>query len=710
MKIRLLILSLFASSFAFADDVRQLAPTVVTATRVETNSFDLPVSIDVVEDKDIHNGNLAMSVAESLVRVPGITANDRSEMTQDTQISTRGFGARSAFGVRGIRLYIDGISLSSSDGISFPGSINLDNIKSIEVMRGPFSSLYGSSSGGIVQFLTAEAPKNTEIKANFMAGSYGTTKESLSIAGTEGDIQYRLSTTAFNTSGYREHSAAHENESNAHLKINLQNDTRIILLANYMDLHAQDPLGNISTKTTTDPINIQNTEYSVFTDPSKSPTVASLDNTRAHKENTQVGVTIQHDINQNNTINLINYAGHRINSQILSTSKTSLNSRNSVYTRDFFGNELNWVNKGAFLNRDYSFTTGVAYGSTRDNRADLNGFAGITGGQLQNPAVSTMKRNEIDNVSNLDEYFQAKLALLDNVDLHAGARNTNINFNIDNRCVGAACTGTSGGLHFSDTTSVIGATWKALPTINFYANYGRGFETPTLTEMSYSKTDGSGPNLTIKPSTSDNFEIGTKAFISNATKVNLALFKTYTTNEIVTTITNSTYNVYGNAQATIRQGLEFSIDSQLKNNFNFYGAYTYLDAYFDSSYSNSGSATPNVFAGNRIPGTYRSQIYGQLDWKYPELNFTSALEARYMSKTAVDDRNTEYAPSYTVLNLKTGFQQTINKWKLSEYFKINNLLDENYVAAIRVNDSNSRFYEAAPTRNYLLGLSASYGF
>jgi len=150
MKIRLLILSLFASSFAFADDVRQLAPTVVTATRVETNSFDLPVSIDVVEDKDIHNGNLAMSVAESLVRVPGITANDRSEMTQDTQISTRGFGARSAFGVRGIRLYIDGISLSSSDGISFPGSINLDNIKSIEVMRGPFSSLYGSSSGGIV--------------------------------------------------------------------------------------------------------------------------------------------------------------------------------------------------------------------------------------------------------------------------------------------------------------------------------------------------------------------------------------------------------------------------------------------------------------------------------------------------------------------------------------------------------------------------------
>jgi len=141
MKIRALIL-LFASSLAFADDIRQLAPTVVTATRVETNSFDLPVSIDVVEKEKIQDGQLGMTLAESLIRVGGVTANNRTQMAQDPQISSRGFGARSAFGVRGIRVLVDGIPLTMPDGIGQPGSVDLNNLKSIEVMRGPFSALY----------------------------------------------------------------------------------------------------------------------------------------------------------------------------------------------------------------------------------------------------------------------------------------------------------------------------------------------------------------------------------------------------------------------------------------------------------------------------------------------------------------------------------------------------------------------------------------
>jgi iron complex outermembrane receptor protein len=659
----------------------------VTATRVEENSFDLPISIDVVESKSIHDGQLAMSVAESLGRVPGITANDRSEMTQDTQISTRGFGARSAFGVRGIRLYLDGISLSSSDGISFPGSINLDNIKSIEVMRGPFSSLYGSSSGGVVQFLTADAPKNNEITSSFMAGSYGTTKESLNLAGTEGQIEYILSSTTFNTDGYRQHSAAHEEESNAHLKINLANDTRVVILANYMNLEAQDPLGSRSTSINSGSYK----EYSVFTDPTASPTVALVDNTRVHKENTQVGVTVAHDIDQNNTINLINYVGHRINSQILALSTNSNSAKDSAYTRDFFGNEINWVNNGKILDHNYSITSGLVYGSTRDNREDITITSGI------------INRNEIDNASNLDEYLQGKLSILDSIDLHMGARNTNINYDV--KSIKNPTTQT-GGLHFSDTTSVLGATWKALPALNFYANYGRGFETPTLTEIAYTNGISSGPNLNLKASTSNNYEIGTKAFIGNSTKVNLAIFNTDTNNEIVITQGGS-YTIYGNSATTSRKGLEFSIDSILKNNFNIYGAYTYLDAQFDSTYSNG---TTNVNAGNRIPGVYRNQIYGELSWNYPSLNFTSAFEGRYMSKTFADDVNQNFAPSYTVFNLRTGFKQTISNWKLSEYFRIDNLLGENYIGAVRINDSNGRFFEAAPGRNYLVGLSASYGF
>jgi iron complex outermembrane receptor protein len=146
-------------------NITNIAPVVVTATRVETNSFDLPVAIDVVEKKDIQDGQLQMTLSESLIRVPGITAQSRTQMSQDPQISTRGFGARSSFGVRGIRIYVDGIPLSMPDGSGTPGSADLAAIKSIEVMRGPFSALYGSSSGGVIQLLTEDAPKTPEVSA-----------------------------------------------------------------------------------------------------------------------------------------------------------------------------------------------------------------------------------------------------------------------------------------------------------------------------------------------------------------------------------------------------------------------------------------------------------------------------------------------------------------------------------------------------------------
>jgi iron complex outermembrane receptor protein len=151
---------------------------VVTATRVEQDSFDLPMAIDKIEQSAIQDSQLRMTLSESLARVPGVTAQNRHQMAQDPQISSRGFGARSAFGVRGIRIYVDGIPLSMPDGIGNPGSIDLDTIGSIEVMRGPFSAMYGNSSGGVIQMFTENAPKTPEVSGDLLAGSYGTYTQS----------------------------------------------------------------------------------------------------------------------------------------------------------------------------------------------------------------------------------------------------------------------------------------------------------------------------------------------------------------------------------------------------------------------------------------------------------------------------------------------------------------------------------------------------
>ena len=334
MKIRLLFLLLFVSNCSFADDIRQLSPTVVTATRLEENSFDLPVSIDVIEHKDIKDGQLTQYLSESLIRVPGISAQNRYQAAQDTQIQTRGFGARSAFGVRGIRIYVDGFSVTNPDGIGNPGNIDISTLKSIEVMRGPFSALYGSSSGGVIYLRTEDIPEKPEVSLDFKTGSFGTTSESIKYSGTLNGIGYYIDTGAYNTSGFRDQSATHKNQTTAKLKFDLFNGAHAEMLADYMNLHGKDPSGLTNNQYTQGIYNL--TDYSAFSDPRKAPSVATLEDTKVHKENTQIGLKISYDINENNVINLTNNVGHRINEQRLSTSASTYASKTSSIGRDFF--------------------------------------------------------------------------------------------------------------------------------------------------------------------------------------------------------------------------------------------------------------------------------------------------------------------------------------------------------------------------------------
>jgi len=715
MKIRILILALFTSSFAFADDIRELSPTVVTATRIEENSFDLPVSIDVIEQKDIKDGQLTQYLSESLIRVPGISAQNRYQAAQDTQIQTRGFGARSAFGVRGIRIYVDGFSVTNPDGIGNPGNIDISTLKSIEIMRGPFSALYGSSSGGVIHLRTEDIPIKPEVSLDFKAGSFGTTSESIKYSGTLNGIGYYVNTGAYNTSGFRDQSATHKNQTTAMLKFDLFNGAHVEMLADYMNLYGKDPSGLTNNQFTQGVYNL--TDYSAFSDPKKAPSVATLEDTKVHKENTQGGLKISYDINENNAINLINNVGHRINEQILSISPSTYASKTSSIGRDFFNNEANIINKGQLFGFNYNFTSGLMYGSLADQRCDVKSNSS-TIPQSGYKACTASAADLLGKVfaSNLDEYIQGKISLSSNLDIHAGVRNTNVNYDIQSQISAAR----SGGSHFSESTPMVGAVWKLNTVTNFYANYGKGFETPTTAEIIYSAGGVTTPNLSLSPSTSDNYEIGVKTFLTNSVGINFALFKTNTENEIVTHDTTAGSTSYMNASKTSRQGIEATLNAKLDHNLSIYGAYTFLDAQFDSSYSYVvNTVTNNVNQGNKIPGTYRQQIFGEVAWKYPELNFKTALEARYNSKVYATDTNintvTNFgtnatAPSYTVFNLRAGFDQNINSWKISEFLKVENLFDKQYIGSVRINDSYARYFEPSPGRNYLIGFNTTYQF
>lgn len=685
-----------------ADEITITAPVVVTATRVEQNSFDLPVAIDVVGKEDIQDGQLQMTLSESLIRVPGITAQNRTQSAQDPQISSRGFGSRSSFGVRGIRVYVDGIPLTMPDGQGQPGVVDLSAIKSIEVMRGPFSALYGNSSGGVIQMLTEDAPKTLEIGGTAMFGSYDTKRQVINATGTTANIEYLLNVSNFETDGYRDHSESDKQATTAKFKINISEDTKITALVNWFEQAAQDPGGLVRNATAGNP--------SAFVTPEAVFAGALTGNTRVKRSHTQIGFNLTHAFNENNSINIESHVGERKNLQFLSLPSAlpvSANGRASEISRDFWGSDIRWDNKGKLGEHDYNISLGINYGKMEDARLDVNADNGVQ--RPINVAGNTnygLNRKE-DNISkNFDQYIQGKLSITDNVDLHAGARHTKVNLDIkDKFTAGTSANGNnSGSVEYQKTTPVMGAVWKVTPSFNLYANYGKGFETPTFAEAAFTTTAAnSTPNLNLKPSESRNYEIGAKAFIADNTQVNLNLFRITTKDELVINASASGRTTYTNANDTKRTGAELSIDSQFSNNISTYFSYSLLNAEFDSAFN-------AINAGNKIPGTYKTQLYGEVAWKYAPLGFSTALEGRHNSKVYVNDTNTDTAPSHTIFNLRAGFEQKLANWSFNEYLRIENMFDKEYIGSVRVNDTNLRFFEPAADRNYLLGLSANYKF
>lgn len=674
--IALMIGSGFANYAAQAQETKSLSPVVVTATRVEQDSFDLPMAIDKVEKSTIQDGQLRMTLSESLSRVPGITAQNRNQMAQDPQISSRGFGARSAFGVRGIRVYVDGIPLSMPDGIGNPGSVDLDTIGSIEVMRGPFSAMYGNSSGGVIQMFTDTISATPEVSGDVLFGSFGTRRESVQATGTRQGVDYLLNFSNYESDGYRAQSANEKRQATAKLGVKLSEDSKLTTLINWFDQFAQDPGGLTATNLSTN--------YKMA-----SPNNIAA-NARVIRSNTQVGFNFEKMLNSHTTLNAIAYGGQRDNTQYLSTGGAA--GRASVIARDFYGAELRMTHRGQMLDRPYTATAGISAGFMDDARTDTPATAGVISG--------SPSRDENQKANNIDQYVQGLWSVADRWDIHGGVRHTRVSQSVTDHLPTTNGNGT-GSLSFDKTIPVIGAIFKATPTLNFYANVGKGFETPTMIEISFSDTSGNGPNLNLKPATSTNIEVGSKWIVSDTTRANIALFNINTENEIVTQ-SGGTYTTYRNAGKTTRQGAEISAETLLSNNLSLFAAYTYLDATFDSGSSfNPGSA---------IPGTYRTQLYAEAAWKYQPLGFQTALEMRHNSKVYVDDANTASADEYTIFSVRGHLRQKYKDWTVTEYARLDNLFDEKYVGSVRVNDTNSRYYEPAPGRNWILGVKASHNF
>lgn len=662
---------------------------VVTATRIEQSAFDLPVAIDSVNQAQLQDGQLQVNLSEALSRIPGIVAQNRQNYAQDLQISSRGFGARATFGVRGLRLYADGIPATMPDGQGQVSHFDLGSAARLEVMRGPFSSLYGNSSGGVISLFTENGQPGSKVTPSVTFGSYGSERVGAKFSGDNGALNYLVDVSSFHTDGYRSHSAAKRDGVNTKLRVRPDDDSTLSLILNSVNMpDIQDPLGLTRTQYQTDRRQVD-------------PAAITFD-TRKSVGQQQLGLSYGRKVGADEMLNATLYRGHRDTVQyqaIPVAVQLAASHPGGVIDlgRDYWGVDARWTHRDALAGGPWTTTIGLNYDRLEEVRKGFRNFIGSQTGIL-----GALRRNEDNQIYSFDQYIQTQWKPSAQWLMLAGLRNSMVKVAIKDNYIVGTNLDDSGAIDFSATTPVLGATWHASDSTNLYASYGRSFETPTMNELAYSR-GGAGVNFALQAAKGENIELGLKALLDSDATFNVALFEVRTDDEIVVDTNTGGRTTYRNASRTQRTGLEAGWSVAWNNGLSLAFAYTRLTARYSDTVSGS-----TILAGNSIPGIPRQTVYAEASWKHRSSGFGAALEMRSVSKAWVNDANSDAAESYTIANLRLGFDHQAGGWKLKEFLRVDNLGDRKYSGSLIVNEGNSRFFEPAPARNWLLGVSASY--
>lgn len=643
----------------------------------------LPLARHTLDSERIHAANAGANLSEPLQRVPGLVALNRQNYAQDLQISSRGFGARSQFGVRGVRLVQDGIPLTMPDGQGQPALFDLDGLQRIEVLRGPLTTLYGNASGGIIQGYTGEAPFHPTLDTRTLIGSDGLWRSRLRYGGQHGDLNISANVSRLETDGYRDHSETRRDIANLRLGWDLDDASSLTLLIN--SLHqpgTQDPLGL--------------TRDQLRQDRRQAPPQAETFDTRKSVTHNQAGINYQRRLGNDDLLTLMVYGGERDMQQFLGFSGGNPGAGGGVIELDrrFGGGELGWQRDTRLFELPVTLAAGIAYHYQGEQRRGFVNEQGLKGGLM---------RDEFNAVDSQEAYLISTWQLAPRWELVAGLRHTRVEFDSDDDFL-ADGQDDSGHTRSQRTNPAIGLNWNWTPQLSLYAALGQGFETPTFQELAY-REDGAGMNPALKPSVSRDGELGLK-WRDDQTRLDLALFHSRVRDEIVTG-PNQVFtgrSTYTNAGRSTRRGVEFSIEQDFAHGVSGYLAYTWLDASYDS-YENADGTR---YDGNRLPGVPRHSAYAELLWQPAGTSFHTAIEAQGMSRRYATDDNLHSASGYGVVHWRAGYRHQLGNLTLEPFARLENLTDRDYVGSLIVNGAGDRYYEPAPGRSWLAGLGVQY--
>ncbi len=663
----------------------EMETVVVEATRMSRQLAQVPTAITVVNQNDIQLGRQQLALDEALNRVPGVFMQNRYNYAQDLRISIRGFGARAAFGIRGIKILVDGIPETLPDGTGQVDSIDLGATRNIEVIRGPSSSLYGNASGGVINITSEDGPEIPYISTRISAGDYDFQKVQLKAGGQTDLLNYFVSFSDMEVGGYREHSQAESSQFTGRFNFDLGEDRDFRVVFNATD----QPISN-------DPGGVKEADAAANPRAARGRNVTYDTGEALNQE--RIGFVFSTPIGENGELAARNYFVWRD----FSNKLPQFPKADAVELKRFFaGGGITYTHSNTLAGMPNRLIVGFDIDDQNDERKRFLNNKGILG---------ELQFNQNEDFSARGIFLQNELTLNEKLQLSFGLRYDEVEYSVTDSFLSDG--NDSGNRKLNDASPMLGAIYDLSPTINLFGSIATSFETPSTSDFA-NPSGGGGFNPSLDPQNATNHEIGLRGTIDERQYFEVALFNIDIKKEIVP-FDDDGRTYYQNAGSSGRSGIELSLVSDISDRVRTSLSYSYGDFEFESFQtiaidSNGAQTIDKDYSGNNTPGTVEHLLFGEITYTHPN-GWFGAFDFMHVGEQFANNANTVKVDAHTIANLRLGFEKEVGSITISPFLGINNLFDENYYSNIRLNAYGSRYFETAPTRNIYAGFTADFGF
>ena len=672
--------------------IASLAETV-TVTRAEQDLAVVPSSVAVVERDQIAYAQRRTSLDEALRGIPGLFVQNRRNYGLSGGIGLSIRAPQPRFGLRGLAIIQDGIPITTADGTTEPGNVDLGSVGRIEVIRGPSSVLYGNSAGGVINLNTTfDTSRPLTVTPDIQFGSNGYNRQQVRLDGGNTGTQFMASVSRFETDGFRQNSAAEITQANVVVRRVISPSTELRGVFNLYDAPFAESASFLNeADARADAVRDDDGECLSGACLARDVAVA-----RHWGEGTtqgQGGLTVEHRFGGAQVFRATGWGMWRSLDAIGAFQNIEL-------ARTGFGFRSEYLGGTQVGSAGVEWVAGLDIASQNDDRQEFGQVAPVvSGGDATNGALAV---DQTEDVLSAGPFAQVSIAPNDRVQVTAGVRWDYYDFSAGDRKLDDG--DQSGDRTMGAVSPSVGATFAAAPGVNIFASFATAYETPTTVELSNTPTGDGGFNQDLDPQDLRSFEVGVRGLIAPARlRYEAAVYVSTVDNALVSFQNPLSQDFFSNAGKSSRDGVELSLEWVPDASFNTRFAYTYQDFVFEEF--NTGSSD---FAGNKEPGAPPHRVFVGFNYTAP-FGLRSGATVRWVDEFFVRNDNTASNWANTVVDLRFGYDTKWSNIDVRPFVGIDNVFDERYNSSAIVNAFGGRYYEPSPDREVYVGLTIGGG-